>query len=130
MGNKPHEAAKAVLWRNVQALMEFHFGVKDRSNQNKLARETKIGLGTAARIKRAGESPEDPSSNSTGLEKIEQIAERFGVEMWQLLSPDFDPEDAKDRQRWRKLYTRLTHEERQKVFDMLELLKGADVDRT
>jgi hypothetical protein len=124
MGKHEKEPATAILWRNVQKLMAYHFGEKERSNQNKLADETGIGLGTAARIKFAGENPEAPEANSTGIKIIEKIARRFNCEPWQLLAPDFEPEDAKDRRRWRRLYAQLTNEERQKVFDLMDIFKS------
>lgn len=70
----------ATLWANTQALMNFHWG---EVNLNRLARECKIGPGTAARIK--------DQKTSVGLEVLEKIAENFSIAVWQLLVPGMDP---------------------------------------
>lgn len=70
----------ATLWTNVQALMIKHWG---EENLNRLARECKIGPGTAARIKE--------QKTSVGLETLEKIAETFHLAVWQLLVPGLDP---------------------------------------
>jgi len=67
---------KGVLWSNVLALMEHHY---ERENLTRLARETRIGPGTTTRIK--------VQNTSVGIEVLELIADRFGVEPWQLLAP-------------------------------------------
>lgn len=70
----------ATLWLNVQALMLKHWG---EENLNRLARECKIGPGTAARIK--------DQKTSVGLETLEKIADNFNLAVWQLLVPGIDP---------------------------------------
>lgn len=75
------EVSKNVLWANVQALMRKHYG---QDNLSQLARDCDIGLGTTTRIKQ--------QKTSVGLDIVERIAERFGVQPWQLLVPGFDPD--------------------------------------
>lgn len=70
----------ATLWLNVQALMMKHWG---EENLNRLARDCKIGPGTAARIKE--------QKTSVGLETLEKIADNFHLAVWQLLVPGLDP---------------------------------------
>jgi len=70
----------ATLWANVQALMLKHW---EEENLNRLARECKIGPGTAARIKE--------QKTSVGLETLEKVAETFNLAVWQLLVPGLDP---------------------------------------
>lgn len=71
--------AKAVLWANVQALMDARYG---KENLTRLAADAKIGPGTATRIKE--------QRTSIGLDVLEQIAQAFGIEPWQLLVPGMD----------------------------------------
>jgi transcriptional regulator with XRE-family HTH domain len=71
---------KRVLWENVSALMQKHFG---RENLTRLARETKCGPGTATRIKER--------ETSVGIDVLEKIASAFNLQPWQLLVPGFDP---------------------------------------
>jgi hypothetical protein len=70
----------ATLWANTQALMVNRWG---EVNLNRLARECKIGPGTAARIK--------DQKTSVGLEVLEKIADNFSVAVWQLMVPGMDP---------------------------------------
>lgn len=70
----------ATLWTNLQALMVKHWGGE---NLNRLARECKIGPGTASRIKE--------QRTSVGLDTLEKIADHFGLAVWQLLVPGLDP---------------------------------------
>jgi len=72
--------SKSNLWSAVQLLMHQHYG---KENLNRLARETNIALGTASRMK--------AQDTSVGLDVIDRIAEKFKVEPWQLLLPDFNP---------------------------------------
>lgn len=72
----------ATLWQNVQSLMIKHWGDE---NLNRLARECKIGPGTAMRIKE--------QKTSVGLETLEKIAENFNLAVWQILVPGMDPEN-------------------------------------
>lgn len=74
--------SKAVLWRNVQALMRKHYGAE---NLSRLARECDIGLGTATRIKQ--------QQTSVGLEIVDKLAEHFGLQPWQLIVPGLDPDN-------------------------------------
>ena len=73
----PKPTTKNILWTNVLALMEHHY---ERENLTRLARETKIGPGTTTRIK--------VQNTSVGIEVLELIADRFGVQPWQLLAPE------------------------------------------
>jgi hypothetical protein len=115
MWNMKKVPAKTVLWENVVALMKHHWG---EENLNRLSREAKIGVGSAARLK--------AMETSTGLDIVEAIAERFGVESWQLLLPDFDPvrpvqmPKDKDRRDWLGAYDRLNPRRRRKLLDMAE----------
>lgn len=52
-------------------------------NVLRLATETGIGLGTAARLKDA--------ESSIGIDKVEQLANAMGLPLWQLLDPSVDP---------------------------------------
>lgn len=92
--------SRAALWLSVSALMREHYG---RENLNKLARETKVGPGTAARIKE--------QKTSVGLETVDKIAAHFNVAAWQLLVPGFDPRNPPALQpvsvAERKLYDRI-----------------------
>lgn len=67
---------KATLWRNVQALMLSRYG---RENLTRLSGETRIGPGSASRIK--------DQRTSIGLDVLEKIALKCGIEPWQLLFP-------------------------------------------
>jgi transcriptional regulator with XRE-family HTH domain len=72
--------SRKVLWKSVSALMLKHYG---EENLTRLARDCKIGPGTASRIKAA--------ETSVGLEVIDKIAKKFHVDAWELLVPGFDP---------------------------------------
>lgn len=92
--------SKRLLWNAVLALMQKHYGGE---NLSRLARDCKIGPGTATRLKQ-GET-------SVGLEIIDKIAKHFHVQSWELLVPDFDPSNRPTLQpvseQERKLYERL-----------------------
>jgi hypothetical protein len=72
---------KKVLWENVSALMRRRYGTE---NLNQLARDAGFGPATSQRIK--------DGQTSVGLEVVQQAAEAFGLQGWQLLYPDLDPE--------------------------------------
>lgn len=78
----------------------MHYGGE---NLTRLARDCKIGPGTASRMKEA--------QTSVGLEVIDKIAKHFHVEAWELLVPHFDPKNRPTLQplseHERKLYARL-----------------------
>ena len=76
----------AVLWGNVLALMTHAWG---QENQNRPAREARIGPATVARMKKQG--------TSIGLDVLAAVADVFGAEPWQLLVPTFDPADPPAR---------------------------------
>lgn len=92
--------SKAVLWASVLALMHKNYG---RENLNRLAREAKIGPGTASRLK--------AQETSVGLDTIDKLAAHFNVEAWQLLVPGFEPDNMPVLQpvspTERKLYERI-----------------------
>lgn len=67
---------KKHLWENVKLLMEKRYG---RENIKRLAREAKIGTGTASRIKEA--------KTSVGLDVVEKVARLFRVPPASLLLP-------------------------------------------
>jgi transcriptional regulator with XRE-family HTH domain len=69
--------SKKTLWINVLALMERDYGGE---NLNRLAREAKVGLATATRLKNQG--------TSVGLDVLDKIAAAFRVSPCELLSPD------------------------------------------
>lgn len=73
---------KSVLWENLRALMDHHWG---RENLTRLAREAKTGPGTATRIKEM--------QTSVGLDVVDRMAEVFDLEMWQMLTPGLDPKN-------------------------------------
>lgn len=73
--------SKASLWAAVQALMNKRYG---RENLNQLARDAKVGNGTAMRLK--------TQETSVGLDILDKLAQTFDVEPWQLLTPGFDPD--------------------------------------
>lgn len=75
------KSLKTVLWENVRALMVQRYGAE---NLTRLARDAKLGPGTATRIKAA--------ETSVGLDVIEKIARAFKVEPWQLLAPGLSDE--------------------------------------
>lgn len=72
--------SRRVLWLNVLALMEHHWG---KENLTRLAREAKIGPGTCSRIKQ--------QQTSVGVEIVDSVAALFGLDSWQLLVPGMDP---------------------------------------
>lgn len=74
--NMAKTLTKTVLWQNVLALMEGAYG---RENLTRLASETKIGPGSATRIK--------VQETSVGIDVLEKLADRFKLEPWQLLAP-------------------------------------------
>ena len=68
---------KKALWANVSTLMTRHYGGEQLG---RFARECKIGAATMTRIKCA--------DTSVGVDVLERIAARFGIEPWQLLAED------------------------------------------
>ena len=82
MLSKPLDT-KVVLWQNVRALMMYHY--KDE-NLNRLVRDTKIGNGTATRIKAA--------QTAVGIDVLEKISRHFDLQPWHLLLPNLDPGNA------------------------------------
>jgi hypothetical protein len=74
--------SKKLLWRSVSALMRKHYG---KENLTRLSSECKFGPGTASRLKEA--------KTSVGLEIIDKIAKQFHVQPWELLVPQFDPDN-------------------------------------
>ena len=80
MTNKP---SKNVLWDNVAGLMTHHYG---KENLTRLAREAKLpSTASADRLKK--------QETSFGVDLIDQIAEAFKLDSWQLLVPGFDADN-------------------------------------
>lgn len=85
--HKPHKVQKMnqskfdsrlVLWNNLSALMQKHFGGE---NLNLLARTACVSPGTTARIK--------AQQTSVGLETLDRFAAAFGVSPNELIDPAF-----------------------------------------
>jgi len=76
----PHRDTKAVLWRNVTALMVHHWG---KENLSQLSRTAKIGLASCTRMKE--------QKTSVGLDILDAVAGAFGLQAWHLLTPELDP---------------------------------------
>lgn len=74
--------SRAVLWANILALMEHHWG---RENLTRLAAGAGIGPGSATRLKQ--------QKTSVGVELLDKIAALFHVHAWQLLVPGLDPKN-------------------------------------
>lgn len=74
--------AKSQLWIAVEKLMLQHYG---KINISRLSRDAEIGLGTVARLQNA--------DLGIGLDKVEKIAKAFGLEVHELLNPNFAPAD-------------------------------------
>lgn len=92
--------SKHVLWESVRALMQKHYGGE---NLTRLSKDCTFGPGTAARIK--------ARETSVGLDIVDRIARKFQVSAWELLVPEFDPENRPTLQpvseQERRLYERL-----------------------
>jgi hypothetical protein len=71
---------KAVLWENVAALMQHHWGGE---NLTRLAREAKVGPGTCSRIK--------AQQTSVGVDIIATIAAVWDLQPWHMMVPNLDP---------------------------------------
>lgn len=71
---------KTILWENVQALMRARYG---KINQARFIADSGVGNGTVTRIKSC--------RVSVGIDKLQEIAEAYGLEAWHLLVPDLDP---------------------------------------
>ena len=72
--------SRRVLWTNLTALMDHHW---EGENLTRLAREAKIGPGSATRMKQ--------QTTSVGIELLDKVGRVFGVEAWQLLVPGLNP---------------------------------------
>lgn len=70
---------KTALWSSLLAIMTARYG---RENLNRLASDSKIGNGTASRIK--------SMKTSVGLDVLDKLSAAYKVEPWQLLFPDGD----------------------------------------
>lgn len=71
---------KRILWANVLALMQHHWG---EENLTRLSREARIGPGTCTRIK--------AQETSVGIDVLQKIAAAFDLQAWHLLTPGLDP---------------------------------------
>lgn len=74
------EDLKKVLWENVLELMKDRY--EEGENLNRLARDAKLGPGTAQRIK--------DQETSVGIDIIGKIAKGFSVPAYTLLIPKAD----------------------------------------
>lgn len=72
----------ASIWQNITALMEHHY---KEQNLSRLAAECGFSQSTATRIKQ--------QKHATGVDKLDLIAQRFGLATWQLLVPGLDPKN-------------------------------------
>ncbi len=92
--------SKKVVWKSITALMQKHYGGE---NLTRLAKDCKFGPGTSTRLKE--------QKTSVGLDVLDKIAKKFGVDTWQLLVPGFNPNSIPTLQpiseQERKLYERL-----------------------
>lgn len=82
MTTTPTTDVKSQLWIAVEKLMLIHYG---KINISRLSRDADIGLGTVARLQNA--------DLGVGLDKVQKIAQAFGLEAHQLLDPNFAPAD-------------------------------------
>lgn len=73
---------RPILWTNLSALMSAHWG---KPNLSRLSKEAGVGLASCDRIKK--------QSTSFGLDLVESVAAVFGLQAWQILTPDLDPLD-------------------------------------
>ena len=78
----PKSPLKSVLWANVSTLMRHKYG---RENLTRLAADCGLGPGTATRIKE--------QRTSIGLDVMERIAAKFGIDPWQLLVPGLEADN-------------------------------------
>lgn len=78
------KSVQEVLWDNVRNLMIDRYG-DEGENLNRLAREAKIGPGTASRIK--------AKVTATRISTLQKIATRYNLQPWHLLLPALDPGD-------------------------------------
>lgn len=70
---------KRYLWQNIAALMR-----EASPSVDSVRARTKVGRGTVQRIKE-GET-------SVGVDTLQSVAAAFGIEVWQLLVPNIDPD--------------------------------------
>lgn len=80
MNNKYTTDSKALLWSAVEKWSIFKYG---KINLSRLAVDSGIGLGTAARLK--------DLDVTVGIDKVQAIASSFGVSLWAFLDPSTDP---------------------------------------
>lgn len=85
MEDKSHTPTlKGHLWASVTKLMVARWG---RSNLSRLAKEAGIGWGTTVRLQH------DDGESTVGLDKVERLANVFGVDAWKLFDPAYDPDN-------------------------------------
>lgn len=77
MGKKD---AKTVLWENVSSLMTHEFG---RENMTRFANKCGFAVSTVQRIKEM--------KTSVGIDVVEQIADAFKIDVWQVMVPNLNP---------------------------------------
>jgi transcriptional regulator with XRE-family HTH domain len=76
----------AVVWRNLTALMELHWG---EVHLLRLATEARVAQSTISRIKAQKSSPT--------ADMLFKLARVFRLQAWQLLDPRLDPRTAQMR---------------------------------
>lgn len=80
MSTKQTTDSKALLWAAVERWSVAKYG---KINLSRLATDSGIGLGTAARLK--------DMDVTIGIDKVQAIAESFGLPIWQFLDPSVTP---------------------------------------
>lgn len=82
-GDMPAIDPKAILWNNIVALMRHSYG---KENINQLHKDSGVSLATITRIKQ--------QETSVGVEIVGKVADAFGLEAWQLMVPNLQPDHA------------------------------------
>ena len=77
---------RAIVWRNLAALMEHHWG---EIHLLRLATEARVAQSSVSRIKSKESSPT--------ADMLHKLARVFRLQAWQLLDPRFDPKVAQLR---------------------------------
>lgn len=108
LSRKP--SARQVLAVNVNRLMESR---PDVGTTIRLARASKVGNGTIGRIRNG--------TVACTIDTVQAIAQVFGIDVWQLLVPEFDPRNPP--------ILRGASQAEREFYEKLEALLAARVDR-